>query len=197
MIKDIILQSLENSISYNQYLKIIDQKVIENSTTGKEKTQVLAEYTKLNQRRMKRWNKTVKISEVHSQQIKSFKAPVTWLVITESWCGDAAHLIPVIAKVASLNPHISLKLVLRDEHPKLMNAFLTNGGKAIPKLIMLDEHLNVLNTFGPRPSKATAMVNNYKAKHGTLSAEFKEELQHWYNKDKGQSTINDLVSLLH
>lgn len=197
MVKDIILKSLEQSLTYNEYLEIIDKKVNENSTTGKEKTQALADYTKLNQRRMRRWNKTVRISETHAQQIMSYKTSMTWLVITESWCGDAAHIIPVIAKVAHLNPNISLKLVLRDEHPELMNAFLTNGSKAIPKLIILDEHCNVLNTFGPRPSKATDMVNAYKATHGSLTAAFREELQHWYNTDKGQTTIKDLVDLLN
>ena len=54
----------------------------------------------------------------------------------------------------------------------------------------------VINTFGPRPSKATQLVNDFKAKHGTLTPEFKEELQHWYNTDKGQNTINDLLNLL-
>jgi len=33
--------------------------------------------------------------------------------------------------------------------------------------------------------------------HGTITPEFKEILQQWYNKDKGQSTIEDLVKLLN
>ena len=40
------------------------------------------------------------------------------------------------------------------------------------------------------------MVNAYKAEHGMLTIEFKEDLQRWYNKDKGQSTIEDLVQLI-
>ena len=118
-------------------------------------------------------------------------------MLTESWCGDAAHIMPVINKVAELNDNINYKIVLRDENEALMNQFLTNGGKSIPKLIMIDDETNeVVNTFGPRPSVATQFVNNYKAEHGKLTPEFKEDLQRWYNKDKGQSTIKDLAALI-
>ena len=62
---------------------------------------------------------------------------------------------------------------------------------------MIDNETNkVLNTFGPRPSIATEMVKTYKAEHGQLTPEFKEDLQRWYNKDKGQSTVEDLTALL-
>jgi len=88
-------------------------------------------------------------------------------------------------------------VVLRDENEDLMNAFLTHGGKAIPKLIMVDsETLEVLNTFGPRPRAATKLVSDYKEKHGKITEELKTDLQAWYNKDKGQSTIAELITLL-
>jgi len=88
-------------------------------------------------------------------------------------------------------------VVLRDENEALMNQFLTNGGKAIPKLIMIDNTTkDIVDTFGPRPTVATNMVKAYKAEHGMITLEFKEDLQRWYNKDKGQSTIADLVNLL-
>ena len=146
---------------------------------------------------MKRWDKTLKVSEESMQNIQKFNKKITWIVIAESWCGDAAHVIPVINKVAELNDNIDLSLVLRDENPDLMDAFLTNGGKSIPKLVAIDnESGNVVNTFGPRPSVATKLVSDFKAEHGIITPEFKQDLQVWYNKDKGQSTIQDLVGLL-
>ena len=197
MINTIIEKSLEQSISYQDYRELVSKLVDENSTTGNEKTVALANYTMLNDRRMKRWDKTVKLSDNAKSIIESYDKKVTWLVITESWCGDAAHIMPVINKVAERNDNIDYKIVLRDENDALMNAFLTNGGRAIPKLIMIDESSNeVANTFGPRPTVATEMVQEYKAQHGTLTPEFKEDLQRWYNKDKGQSTVDDLVNLL-
>ena len=196
-VKQIIEGSTQNSISYLQYRELVEHLVALKSTTGDSKTEELANYTMLNDRRMKRWDKTVKVSQEHEAIIKSVIKPSTWILITESWCGDAAHIVPVINKVAELNSNIDLKLVIRDDHPELMDAFLTNGGRAIPKLIMIDSETNeVTNTFGPRPSQATQLVVDYKTEHGKLTPEFKEDLQRWYNKNKGQNVIEDLVSLL-
>ncbi len=190
-INQIIEESLKRSISYTEYRKLVEDLVIQNSTTGNEKTEALAEYTKLNDRRMKRWDKTLKISEESEKVFSQNYKNMTWLVITESWCGDAAHVIPV------LNDNIDLRLVLRDENDDLMNAYLTNGGKAIPKLIAIDKQTGrVINTFGPRPSEAIKLVDEYKLEHGSLTPEFKQDLQIWYNKDKGQATISDLEKLL-
>jgi len=197
MVNDIISNSLGNSMSYAEYRALVSELTENNSTTGPEKTEALANYSALNDRRMKRWDKTVKISEDTKTAIENSKTKTTWLVLTESWCGDAAHIMPVINKVAELNDNINYKIVLRDENEALMNQFLTTGGKSIPKLIMIDDETNeVVNTFGPRPSVATQFVNNYKAEHGKLTPEFKEDLQRWYNKDKGQSTIKDLAALI-
>ncbi|WP_375238383.1 thioredoxin family protein [Aurantibacter sp.] len=195
-LQDIIKSSLNKSIDYTSYRNLVHQLVEEKSNSGNEKTEALADYTMLNDRRMKRWDKTIKISESTQQYLTNYTKKITFLVITESWCGDAAHVIPVLNKITNSNPNLDLKLVFRDENDALMDNFLTNGGRAIAKLIALDEQNKVLFTFGPRPSLATKLVNDYKSKNGALTPEFKEDLQHWYNKDKGQSIINDLVMLL-
>lgn len=196
-VKAIISDSLKKGISYQEYRNIVQDLVKRNSTSGHEKTEALANYTLLNDRRMKRWDKTIKISEEVKEKLSNFKGNVTWLVITESWCGDAAHVIPVLNKIAELSANIDLKLVFRDENEALIDQFLTNGGRAIAKLIMIDNKTGeVMNTFGPRPSEATQLVNDYKSKYGALTPEFKEELQGWYNKDKGQNIIDDIMTLL-
>lgn len=195
--QELILESLKTSLTYNEYRALVFELVEKGETTGHEKTEALVNYTMLNDRRMKRWDKTVKISEENEKIIKGFESYQTWLVITESWCGDAAHIMPVLNKIAALNDKIDYKVVLRDEHDALMNLFLTNGSRSIPKLLMIDnESKNVIQTYGPRPSDATNMVEIYKEEHGKLTPEFKEELQHWYNKDKGVTTQNDIIKLL-
>ncbi|MGB3605757.1 thioredoxin family protein [Psychroserpens sp.] len=193
-----ITQSLKTAISYDDYRETVRQLVENKSTSGNEKTEALANYTMLNDRRMKRWDKTIKISEAIQKRISNFYGNVTWLVITESWCGDAAHVIPALHKIASRSEHIDLKLVFRDEHETLMDHFLTNGGRAIAKVIIIDNVTgNVLNTFGPRPSEATQLVNDYKANHGQLTPQFKEDLQGWYNKNKGQNVIEDMLAIMN
>ena len=89
-----------------------------------------------------------------------------------------------------------MKLVFRDENDELMNLFLTNGGKAIPMVIFLDLEDKELAHWGSRPSIATQMVADEKAKNGKLTPEFKEELQRWYNNDKGTTIVNDIVRIL-
>ena len=195
-LKKIITSSLSKSMSYESYRALVSTMAHEGSTTGLDQSVAMVNYTSLNDRRMKRWHKTFKMSEEAIAKIQSFNQKITWLVISESWCGDAAHVLPVVSMVAELNPSIVLRIVLRDENPELMNAFLTNGGRSIPKLIMLDERLNIIDTYGPRPSTATFMVNTFKKEQGKLTPEFKEDLQRWYNKDRGQTIVKDLTLLL-
>ena len=137
--KNTIKKSLKNTISYQEYKGLVKDLLTENKSTGPNQSEDLTNYSLLNDKRMKRLDKTIKISEETIEEVKKVNEPQTWLLITEGWCGDAAQNLPVINKMAGLNDHIDLKLVLRDENLELMDLFLTNGGSAIPKLIILDK----------------------------------------------------------
>lgn len=194
---ELIEQGIAKSISYTQYRELVYHLAQEGRSTGPEQTESLTNYTQLNDRRMKRWDKTLKFDEGAVAKIQSVDKKITWLVLTESWCGDASPSLPVMHKITELNPNITLRIILRDEHVELMNRFLTNGGMSIPKLIALDtETKAILGDWGPRSLAATKLVEDYKAEHGQLTAAFKEDLQVWYNKDKGQSVLKDLTGLL-
>lgn len=195
--EQIISESLKNGITYADYRSRVAKLVAEGKTTGTTQSEALIEYTKLNDRRMKRFDKTVKIDEKVAGNISKVNRKLTWLVLTESWCGDAAPALPVMNKIAELNENIDLRIVLRDRHLDLMNRFLTNGGMSIPKLILWDSDKDeVIGDWGPRPKPAAELVADHKAKHGTLLPEIKEEIQVWYNKDKGQTIIDELTGLL-
>lgn len=184
--------ALNDAMSYNDYMTLMESLVQRKSTTGANQKEDLIEYTKLNYQRMKRLNKTLKIEEKDQDFFKDKLKNVHWLVLTESWCGDAAQTIPMLHKIANLGKGIQFQIALRDAHPALMDFFLTNGGQAIPKLIAYDPKTKaVLYDWGPRPKVATEMVQKYKSEKGTVDAEFKKSLQLWYTKDKGQSTVND------
>ncbi|CAM1334634.1 thioredoxin family protein [Tenacibaculum aestuariivivum] len=194
--KKIIENSLEKAISYGAYRDLIKDLLDAGKSTGPNQSDDLLNYSLLNDKRMKRLDKTIKLSDEVLVKVKDVNEPQTWLVLTEGWCGDAAQNLPVINKIAEENSNIQLKVVLRDENLPLMDAFLTNGGRAIPKLIALDKNNEVIDTWGPRPDVATKMVNNYKKEHGALDANFKESLQVWYNKNKGLNVQENLISLL-
>ena len=193
----LITENLSEAISYQDYRVLTETHALEGTNTVPEVTKALHNYTMLNHKRMKRLDKTIKLSEEAQNVIKQYNNKTTWLVLTESWCGDAAQTMPVMQKFADLNPNIDLKVILRDENLELMDRFLYNGGRSIPRLIAFDnETQEILGDWGPRPSEATKMVNDYKEAHGKLTPEFKQDLQVWYNKDKGQNTVEDLLHLL-
>ena len=194
--RGIISESLAKSTSYEAYRDLVKKLLEEGKSTGPEQSASLLNYSALNDKRMSRLDKKTTLSEKTIQALKQHNTRQTWLLITEGWCGDAAQIAPVINKMSYESDNVELKVVLRDENEALMNKFLTNGSKSIPKLVVLNENDEVISSWGPRPSIATKMVANFKTKHGSLNAEFKKDLQIWYNKDKGENIQNDLIAFL-
>lgn len=193
--KTIIAKALFNSHSYLEYRKLVSDLLTENKSTGLEQSEELTQYSKLNDTRMNRLDKTIKLNEVALSAMQNLKKEYIWLVISEGWCGDAAQILPVINQLATASQgKIELKIVLRDENEALINLFLTNGGKAIPKLIIIDqETTDVLVHWGPRPEGAVNLIQDYKKEHGVLDETAKTNLQLWYHHDKGQAIQNELV----
>ncbi|MCQ0111590.1 thioredoxin family protein [Zhouia amylolytica] len=197
LVNKTIERSLEQAISYGKYRELVEFLALEGKSSAPEQSESMTEFTVLNDRRMKRWDKTISLTEEVLATVKELNRSVRWLVLTESWCGDAAHALPVMNKIAEQSDKIQLEIVFRDQHEDLMNMFLTNGGKSIPKLIAIDiDSQEIIGTWGPRPATATQMVEDYKEKYGKLTPELKQDLQVWYNKDKGQSIANELLELL-
>lgn len=148
-------------------------------------------YTKLNFSRMKRWNKTMELDEQLVQKLKALDKKQHWIIITEPWCGDAAHIVPFLLKLAAESEFIEYDLQLRDSEPFLIDSYLTNGTKSIPKLIVRDEQGNDIFTWGPRPKEAQALMEKLNKAEADFET-IKMELQTWYNKDKGKSLFAEL-----
>jgi len=194
---EIVKESFDKGMDCPHYRELVSDLAKNGKTTGEDQSEVMINYTQLNDRRMKRWEKTFKMPEDVIEKLSALKTELEFLVITESWCGDAAASLPVMNKIAESSSKINLKVVLRDENPELIDAFLTNGSRSIPKLIILDRQKDeVIGEWGPRPSIATKMVEYQKRKYGKLTSEFKQELQVWYNKNKGENILNDILGLL-
>lgn len=190
-----IYEALKNSYSYKEYRELVEKLLNENKSTSKNDSQALVDYSKLNHSRMKRLDKTTKIPEEIEKEIQKIENEILWVVISEGWCGDAAQNLPGINKMAELNKNITLRIVLRDENTDLMNQFLTNGNQAIPKLIQVENKV-VTATWGPRPSVATKLVLDHKKEHGILDAEFKKNIQIWYNTNKNENLFEDFLTLI-
>ncbi len=195
--KKIIENSIRTAKSYTAYKEMILELLKQGKSTGVNQSDELFQFTKLNNQRMKRLDKQTKLNEVALTKAQKINKEFTWMVLTESWCGDAAQTLPVINKFAEANDKIDLKVVLRDENEELMNQFLTNGSKSIPKLIVVDKQSKeVVGSWGPRSAKAAKMVSDYKLAHGKIDAKLKTDLQNWYNEDKGVHIEKEMVSLI-
>lgn len=194
--KSIIQSALLNSHSYTEYRNIVSKLISEGKSTGKEQSADLLHYSELNEVRMKRLEKTLKLDLEVEKALQNLKSKQTWLVISEGWCGDAAQILPIIKLMSVASENIDLKLVFRDENEELINLFLTNGAKSIPKLLLLDESFNLINHWGPRPEGAKNLIIEYKANHGIVDEAAKIALQKWYLDDKGISTMKEIVAIL-
>lgn len=195
--KDIISNSLANSYSYVAYRNRIKDLLAEGKSSGEEQSVEILAYSQLNETRMNRLDKTIKITPQTKHFLTSLEKEYIFLVLSEGWCGDAAQILPIINKMVEVCDEIDLQIAFRDENPELMNLYLTNGGKSIPKLIILEKDtLNVVADWGPRPTEAVKLILDYKATFGVIDETIKTQLQMWYLHDKGVSTQNEIVGLL-
>lgn len=182
-------------MTWDEYLELFDPIIEGKIKTAPYDKEAFVEYTRLNKSRMKRWLKTGSVSEDAKRIIASVQSPQQWILITEAWCGDAAHSNPFIKKLSDLNQNIELKIILRDEEPKWIESYLTNGNKSIPKLIIRDHYDKDLFTWGPRPEECEKLVDRMKT-DGIDPLEAKKITQQWYNDDKGNSAVREIVTLM-
>lgn len=187
---------LAYSMDYATYKALIEWLVAEEKTSGPEQTEKLVGYTKLNLHRMKRVEHTTKLDETTVVALQSITKPLTWLVLTEAWCGDAAQIVPALHTMSALNPVINLRFILRDEYLSIMDEFLTNGSRSIPKVLFVNpETLNVFGSWGPRPETAQELYMQWKSEQISPD-ERATRLHKWYADDKTRSTQRSFINAL-
>lgn len=184
--------------SYNAFFTWTAELAEKFETSGNDQTEEQKKYTQLNYKRMERWNKTFQLSESLKLVLNNLKVEQTWVLITETWCGDSAQLLPGIAHIAEASGgKIKLKIILRDENPDWINSYLTNGTKSVPKLISFDTNGKELFVWGPRPEGAVEILKEWKANPETISKEqFHVNLHTWYGKDKGLGLQTEIEKIL-
>ena len=189
-------EQLDNCYSFETYKTFVSDLVSQGKTSGPEQREDLIHYTELNAKRMKRIEKTTVLTEELKTRLTRIKESFTWILISEAWCGDAAQIVPVIGKIAAQNSRIDLKIILRDEHLSIMDQYLTNGGRSIPKLICLDQDFQEVFVWGPRPKSIQQVVTDSKAEGITDHAILVERIQNAYNQDRSSSIQQELSELM-
>ncbi len=181
-----------STYSYTAYREMLDKLMADGKTTGEDQSEAMIDYTKMNIVRMNRWDRTTKLTDDLKDLLQN-TSKQKWLVLNEGWCGDAAQNLPVLNKMAELNENIQLEVILRDENLDIIDEYLTNGGRSIPKLIAIDENNEVLFSWGPRPKKMQDKVVELKK----AGLPYAEEVHKLYAKDRAASIQAEFMTLLN
>jgi hypothetical protein len=183
-------------LGFEAFMDHVSDLVSRRATTGPNQTEKLIDFTALNFKRMERIAKTAQIGEGLSAALKA-SPPMHWVVITEAWCGDSAQNTPYLAAIAALHPNFTFEIIERDQNPTIIDAYLTNGGRSIPKMVAFGNDGSERFVWGPRAAAAQKILLDWKANpNGRTFEDFEKELHTWYAKDKGQSMQSEILELL-
>lgn len=181
----------DEGVSYDTYLQQAQESV------DHPKTQLEKDYHEYYVLGVQRMNRMSKIYQPDEEQLKTlaekkFKGKI--LIIAEPWCGDASQALPVVHSFFS---GYEIRITYRDQTPSLIDDFLSNGSKSIPKIIFLDENFKVISSWGPRPAYGHELFMKHKADPGTYTEEeLHNDLQVYYAKNKGIDTIQEILALI-
>jgi hypothetical protein len=187
----------KRTFSYEEYLELITELVNKGLTSGPDQSEKLTHFTKLNFQRLKRVFRTLQLSEEIVDAAKNVQSEMLWVVIVESWCGDVPQNLPFMEAISQQANNIRFQIILRDENPEIMDQFLTNGTRSIPKLICFDPRtFEVAGTWGPRPIGASELVKAL-LKDPEVTKEMRSEaVQRWYLQNKGEQLQSELCFLI-
>jgi hypothetical protein len=194
---EIFLQKIKTAgLNYRSYFDLIKKEVengIQNNSHDEEKKRF--EDRKLNLHRMTRIEKHYVVSEELKEMINKINSPQTWMIISETWCGDSAQNIPFIAKISDSNLQIDLRIILRDSNPDIMDLYLTNGTRSIPIMVAFDGNGRELFRWGPRPEEAKKLFADLKSQ-GMEKSIILEKLHLWYGRNRGAALESELKKLI-
>ncbi len=172
-------------------------------TSGENSEMPLLEFTALNLNRLDRNEKTNKVKDEVKDKLQNLPFKCYWLVLAEGWCGDVAENLPIIKKMAEITENVELKIIFRDQNLEIMDQYLTNGGRSIPKLICLEaESLKELGTWGPRPKPLQDYIVQMKESKDPDQPkkewvnQIHEYMHKWYAKDRGETLQDELLSMM-
>jgi hypothetical protein len=117
------------------------------------------------------------------------------VVLAEDWCGDASSTVPIVQRWVEATGTIEVRIVRRDEHPEVMDAYLSNGARAIPIVIVLTEAMEEVGHWGSRPAELQAFVMAQRGA-GHKSQAYFPDVRRWYAQDKGESTLREILEVM-
>lgn len=190
-------QGRPGAFTFDAFVAAVDHWTASGLHSGAAVSESLSKFNALNAVRMRRVQKTLKWPEKLAAYLDGGHiSGQHWVCITESWCGDAAHTLPLIAAMAERGK-VALDIVLRDQENGLIEDFLSGGSRSIPKWIIADQGGHVLGVWGPRPGPLQEWVQaNKLLDHPLTKQELAVQIQLWYARDRGRHFFDEATSLL-
>ncbi|AFN75658.1 hypothetical protein MROS_2428 [Melioribacter roseus P3M-2] len=184
-----------NGMTYEEYMDNFRNTVEMIKSNLDEIDDPNLDYMMMNFQRSQRIEKSYVVNDELCQMAKKIDTPQLWMVLTENWCGDSAQTLPYINKIAKCNPIIELKILERDKNLDIMDLYLTNGSRSIPKLVAFDYEGNELFQWGPRPQEAQDLIIRAK-EAGKSKEEFMKELHLWYGRNRGKAIEEEFKAII-
>lgn len=169
----------EDGLSYDEYREYWrEQKAV--SPQGKEPDErKMIHYLNYNWERQGHVHNNYGPSEDLRAAVAGIEEPQRWMVLTEPWCGDSAFLLPVIAEASALNEDITLRILLRDDHLDVMDQYLTEGSRSIPKLVAFGDDGEERFIWGPRPTGAQQRFEELRGQYDDKHEMIAEFIEHY------------------
>jgi hypothetical protein len=186
--------STANYYSYSAYREKVTLDLQDKLANAPEDH--LIQYITLNETRMNRLDKTIKLTDKTSYKLQHLTEKYTFYVLSEGWCGDAAQIVPIINIMCEATKLIDLKIIFRDENLDIMDQYLTNGTQSIPKLVIFNANDEEIAVWGPRPEPAANIIIENKKLHGKVTEDGVTALQLWYAKDKGVTIQEEILNFI-
>lgn len=168
--------------SYEEYLEHWRKKAkrpLSEADSKKERKRI--HYYRYNLERSETVHDAYEPSPELREALDAISEPQLWMVLTEPWCGDSAYNLPVIAEAAQLSDKVTLRILPRDENLDIMDQYLTEGSRRVPKLVAFDEEGNELFRWGARPEGARTMRTSL-LEEGLDTREMIQRLLEWYKQ---------------
>ena len=118
------------------------------------------------------------------------------LAVAEDRCSDSAWAVPYLAKLAAVVPEkLELRVISRREGGRVQAAHLTpDGRRATPTIAVLDEREAFIGAWVERPSELQTWF--IERKPSLDSDELHRQMDEWYSKDAGRSTVREVLAIL-
>lgn len=131
----------------------------------------------------------------YSARVEALHGHWHLLVLSEDWCGDAVNIVPIVAKLADSVSNMDMRILARDQNLDIMDAHLTNGkSRSIPIVILLNDKFQECGWWGPRPRALQQWVVD-NGMQLPKDVRYKE-IRTFYARDRGLTTIREIVEML-